>query len=153
MAEVLFYHLTRTPLEVTLPELLEKSRARGWNVAVRGGSAERLKWLDERLWAGSDTGFLPHGQVGGAYDADQPILLGTGAENLNNAEILFLVDMAAVEAKDAAGYERVCVVFDGNDEEALNHSRALWKTLTDAGLPSKYWSQEGGSWQQKASKN
>ncbi|MFT7524252.1 MAG: DNA polymerase-3 subunit chi, partial [Candidatus Paceibacteria bacterium] len=61
MAEVLFYHLTRTPLEVTLPDLLTKSRARGWNVVVRAGSAERLDWLDQRLWLGADTSFLAHG--------------------------------------------------------------------------------------------
>ena len=154
MAEVLFYHLTRTPLEVTLPELLEKSRARGWKVCVRGGSKERLKWLDDRLWTLGDTSFLPHALAdGGVNDANQPILLTTGKDNANAAEILFLVDMATVDAKQAGEYERVCVVFDGSDEDALNHSRGQWKMLTEAGLPAKYWSQEGGNWQQKAGKN
>jgi DNA polymerase-3 subunit chi len=153
MAEVLFYHLTRTPLEVTLPDLLTKSRARGWNVVVRAGSAERLDWLDQRLWLGADTSFLAHGLAGGGADADQPILLTTGTDVPNNADILFAVDRATVSASEANDFARVCVVFDGNDEPALTQAREQWKMLTDAGLPAKYWSQEGGGWAEKASKN
>jgi DNA polymerase III subunit chi len=153
MAEVLFYHLTRTPLEATLPELLVKSRARGWNVVVRCGSKERLEWLDQRLWLGEETSFLAHGLAGGDKDMDQPILLTNTSETPNNAEILFVVDMAEVSANEATDFTRVCVVFDGNDQTALSHAREQWKSLTDAGLPAKYWSQEGGNWAEKASKN
>jgi len=153
MAEILFYHLTRTPLEVTLPDLLEKSRSRGWKAVVRGGSAERLAWLDARLWTGSDIGFLPHGIEGGPHDADQPVLLTTGDTTANGAEILFAVDGAAVSDAEAGVFQRVCVVFDGSDETALSYARGQWKQLTDAGYPAKYWSQESGKWEQKASKN
>ncbi|HMR61928.1 DNA polymerase III subunit chi, partial [Amaricoccus sp.] len=46
MAEVLFYHLTATPLDRTLPDLLEKSLARGWRVLLRCGTQEGLAALD-----------------------------------------------------------------------------------------------------------
>ena len=46
MSEVLFYHLTATPLERTLPELLEKALGRGWRVVVRCGSHAGLAELD-----------------------------------------------------------------------------------------------------------
>ena len=153
MAEVLFYHLTQTPLERTLPDLLAKSRARGWNVVVRSGSEDRLEWLDKRLWLGLDTDFLAHGREGGTFDVDQPILLTLGTNIPNDAQILFAVDMADVTGSEAADFTRVCIVFDGNDEAALVHARNQWKSLTEAGLPAKYWSQESGNWQVKAEKN
>ena len=36
MGAAYFYHLTRAPLEVTLPMLLGKAQQAGWRVAVRG---------------------------------------------------------------------------------------------------------------------
>ncbi|MEO0502472.1 MAG: DNA polymerase III subunit chi, partial [Pseudomonadota bacterium] len=79
MGAAYFYHLTRRPLEVALTELLEAARKRDMRVAVRGPELARLAWLDEKLWASPEDGFLPHGMAGGAHDADQPVLLTTGA--------------------------------------------------------------------------
>jgi DNA polymerase-3 subunit chi len=45
--------------------------------------------------------------------------------------------------------ERVCILFDGNDEAALQVARGQWKALTDAVCEAQYWSQEGGSWAMK----
>lgn len=153
MPEVYFYHLTRSPLEETLPDLLEKCRARNWNVLVKAKDDTRLTWLDARLWLGADTGFLPHGLAGSAYDADQPVLLTTQETNPNAAQILMAVDGAAVSQTEIAGFLRVCVLFDGNDDAALMHARAQWKQITDLDCPARYWSQESGSWAEKASKN
>lgn len=153
MAEVFFYHLTRTPLEVTLPDLLEKTLSRDWKAVVRGTSAQRLEWLDKVLWTASDDSFLPHGLAGGEQDADQPILLTTSNETPNLADILMAVDGAEVDVNEVSDFSRVCIIFDGNDEVALNGARAQWKTLTDAGVPATYWSQESGNWAKKASKN
>lgn len=153
MAEVFFYHLTRTPLEATLPDLLEKSIGRGWSVVVRGTDDSRMTWLDEKLWTGRPESFLAHGLVGGPNDALQPILLTTGSDAPNAADILMAVDGAVVSPDEATGYARVCLLFDGNDEAAVTAARVQWKDLTDAGLPARYWSQESGNWAQKAEKN
>lgn len=48
--------------------------------------------------------------------------------------------------------ERVCVLFDGNDDLALNRARGQWKALTDAGCAAQYWSEESGRWEKKAEK-
>ena len=79
MGAAYFYHLTRRPLEATLPTLLEKARGAGWRIAVRGVDAARMDWLDQKLWLGPEEGFLPHGLAGGDHDAHQPILLTTSA--------------------------------------------------------------------------
>jgi DNA polymerase-3 subunit chi len=157
MGEAYFYHLTHSPLEETLPALLQKSREAGWRVLVRGGDAARLAWLDERLWLGE--GFLPHGLAGGAHDAEQPVLLsaapGTAgvAGAANGAEVLMAIDGAEVTAAEVAAFARVCLIFDGNDAAALEAARDQWRRLTAAGLPARYWSQDSGRWEQKAAKN
>lgn len=150
MGAAYFYHLTRKPLEVTLPLLLGKARAAGWRVAVRGTQAERLRWLDEKLWLGPEEEFLPHGLAGGAHDARQPILLTTSAEAANLPHCVMSIDGADVVPDEVGGLERVCVLFDGNDDAALTHARTQWKALTGAGCAAQYWSEASGRWEKKA---
>lgn len=151
MGAAFFYHLTRRPLEQTLPVLLGKAREAGWRIAVRGADTGRMEWLDEKLWQGPDDGFLPHGLAGGPHDADQPILLTTGAA-ANDPACLMTVDGAEVSPEEVQALERVCVLFDGHDPEALNRARGQWKALTDAGCSAQYWSEESGRWEKKAEK-
>ncbi len=150
MGAVYFYHLTRQPLEQTLPVLLDKARQAGWRIAVRGTDPARLDWLDEKLWLGPEEGFLPHGRAGGPHDADQPILLTTEFEAANEPSCVMAVDGASVEPSEVEAMERVCILFDGNDGEAVQHARGQWKTLTSAGCSAQFWSEESGRWEKKA---
>lgn len=150
MGEAYFYHMIRTPLEATLPTLLGKALEQGWRVAVRGGEAARLDWLDERLWLGD--GFLPHGRAGGPHDADQPVLLlaeGEGGDN--GATCLVSVDGAEIAPDAMREAVRAMILFDGNDPEAVERARSQWRAVTGAGLVAKYFSQETGRWALKAS--
>lgn len=153
MAEVYFYHLTSSPLEQALPDLLEKVRANNWRALVRGTDTGQLTKLDATLWNYRDTTFMPHGLAGGEHDAQQPILLTTGSENANASDILLLVHQAKTDAAEVAQFTRVCLMFDGNNPDALNAARGDWKTLTDAGIPAQYWAQENGRWMKKAEKS
>lgn len=150
MGVVFFYHLTRHPLEVTLPMLLEKAGAAGWRVEVRGTSRQRMEWLDEKLWLEPEDGFLPHGLAGGAHDADQPVLLTTGGGAANDPACLMTIDGAALDASEVQRLERVCILFDGHDAQAVQAARVQWKTLTGAGCSAQYWSEESGRWTKKA---
>lgn len=149
--EVFFYHMTRSPLEATLPVLLQRSLQAGWKICLRGTDPKRMAWLDERLWTVSDDGFLPHGLSGGPHDADQPVLLTTDVTLTNGADALISVDGAAVSASEMAGLTRVSILFDGNDPDAVAHARTQWKEVVAAGCTAKYWSQESGRWEMKAS--
>ncbi len=150
MGQAFFYHLTRSPLEVTLPMLLAKALQAGWHVIVRGTDPARLDWLDQKLWAGAEEGFLPHGIAGGKHDDMQPVLLTTGTETPNSAQCLMAVDGAEVMGAECGALERVCVIFDGNDEAALARARGQWKALTSAGIAAQYWSEADGRWEKKA---
>ena len=150
MGAAYFYHLTRRPLEVALAELLEAARKRDMRVAVRGQAAERLAWLDEKLWLIGDGSFLPHGRAGGSHDADQPILLTDQAVAANDPACVMCVDGAEISQAEVTALERVCILFGGNDETAVQAARVQWKALTDAGCSAQYWSQETGRWEKKA---
>ena len=137
--EVWFYHLERSALDQVLPELLEKTLARGWKALVRAGARERVEHLDGWLWAYRDDSFLPHGPADDPFAERQPIVLTTSADNPNGAEAVFLIDGA--EAPDLAGYKRCTLLFDGRDEAALALARGRWKTFKAQGLPVSYWRQ------------
>jgi len=149
VAEVIFYHLTRNPVDVTLQGLLTRALERKWRVVVRGRERARLEWLDEKLWMGAEEDFLPHGLSGGPHDADQPVLLTETRALPNGAACLMTVDGALLDPAEAAGLERVCVLFDGNNTEELEGARGLWKTIASAGLAAQYWSEESGRWEKK----
>ncbi|WP_343079302.1 DNA polymerase III subunit chi [Ostreiculturibacter nitratireducens] len=148
-ATAMFYHLTRSPVEATLPMLLQKSLDAGWRVVVRGRDTARMSWLDEKLWLAPEEGFMPHGLAGGAHDALQPVLLTCAREMPNRPACLISVDGAEVSADEGEGLERLCVLFDGNDDASLSVARAQWKMLTGAGMKAQYWSEESGRWQLK----
>ena len=137
--EVWFYHLERTSLDQALPELLEKTLARGWKAVVRAGAAERIEHLDGWLWSYRDDSFLAHGTADEPHPARQPILLTTNFERPNAAEALFLIDGA--EAGELEGYRRCILLFDGRDEGAITQARGQWAAFRKQGLPVAYWRQ------------
>lgn len=152
MGAAFFYHLTRSPLERALQMLLERSLANGWRVVVRGNDPARMDWLDQKLWLGAEDQFLPHGLSGGAHDALQPVLLTCAADAPNDPACLMAVDGADVSPQEVQSLDRVCILFDGQDDSAVSVARGQWKTLTDAGCAAQYWSEESGRWEKKAEK-
>jgi DNA polymerase-3 subunit chi len=149
MTEILFYHLQRHPLERVLPALVEKSLERGWRVVVQAASEERVEALDAHLWIFRDDSFLPHGTWREAEAAEQPVLLTVHDSNPNGAAVRFLVDGAPVPV-DAAGYERIVLLVDGNDPDAVAAARERWSDGKAKGFEVTYWqADENGRWQRK----
>jgi DNA polymerase-3 subunit chi len=150
VTEILFFHLQNQPLEKVLPTLLSRSLERGWRAIVKASSEERLKALDDHLWTFSDESFLPHG-TDLQPDADaHPVLLTLGDANSNGATVLFLVENAPLPAEIAA-YDRVTLLFDGEDVEALAGARETWSAVKRAGHEATYWQETpAGRWEKKA---
>ena len=149
MTEVLFYHLQNMSLDNVLPPLLEKSLERGWRVVVQSTSEERADALDAHLWTYRDDSFLPHAtwRVGDA--AEQPIVLTAGEGNPNRANVRFLVDSAALPV-DSESYQRLVLVFNGDDSDALAAARSAWTDCKTRGLDVTYWqADERGRWQKR----
>lgn len=149
MPEIRFYHLTRTPLEGALPTMLERTLERGQRALVRGGHADRLRFLDALLWTANDAGFLPHGIDGDPDPARHPVWLTTTGEAPNDPDVLFLIDGAGAETPEMAGFETTAILFDGHDPAAVEAARTQWRTVTAEGLAAIYWAQERGRWVRK----
>jgi DNA polymerase-3 subunit chi len=149
MTEMLFYHLQHQPLDKVLPTLIEKSLERGWRVAVQAASEERVEALDAHLWTYRDDSFLPHGTWRDPAVSEQPVVLTVNDDNPNRANVRFLLDGAAVPA-DADSYERIVLVFDGEDPDAVSAARAHWGDAKSRGFDVTYWQpDEEGRWQRK----
>ncbi len=149
MAEVLFYHLTESTLEDALPGLLERSLQRGWKAVVQTGSEERRDALDAHLWTFREDSFLAHGSDREPHAADQPVVLTTGQDNPNAAEIRFLVDGAS--PPDIGPYQRAVFLFDGHDADQLEAARGHWKLMKAGGHSVTYWQQTPDRrWERKA---
>jgi DNA polymerase-3 subunit chi len=144
VCDVWFYHLERASLEQVLPELLEKTLSRGWRAQVRSADTARIEAMDNWLWTYREDSFLPHGVAGEPFAERQPVLLAAAADNLNNAQALFVLDG---DPGDLAGYERCVVIFDGRHEPSLQSARGLWSRYKKAGHGATYWRQgESRGW-------
>jgi DNA polymerase III subunit chi len=149
MTEILFYHLKGQTPEQVLPALLQKSLERGWRVVVQASSDERVEALDAHLWTWRDDAFLPHGTWRDAEAAEQPIVLTVTEENPNGATVRFLVDGAGMSG-NAAGYERIVLLFDGEDPDAVDAARVRWSEAKASGAEVTYWQpDEKGRWRRQ----
>jgi DNA polymerase-3 subunit chi len=153
MTEVLFYHLKGQTPEQVLPALLQKSLERGWRVVIQASSDERVEALDAHLWTWRDDSFLPHGTSRDGEATEQPIMLTATEGNPNGATVRFLVDGAEMtdDLTDAGkGYERIVMLFDGDDPHAVEAARARWTKAKAAGAEVTYWrADENGRWQRQ----
>lgn len=149
MAEILFYHLTESTLDEALPGLVERSLTRGWRVTIQALTEERRDALDSLLWTFSDASFVAHGTDQEPNPELQPVLLTTSQVNLNGATVRFLVEGAALE--DASSYDRLVVMFDGHNQDQLEHARTQWKAFKTENHDLTYWQQTPDRrWERKA---
>lgn len=143
-AEWWFYHIEQGSLDAAIAPLIEKCLERKWRVVV-AGHEETVERLDRALWTWRDDSFVPHGRA--RADADRhPVLLSTEAIPTNSAKVAVLLDGSDAHA---ALFERVMVVFDGQDETARAKARQQYKTALDGGVTARYFQQEKGGWTEK----
>lgn len=146
MAEIGFYHLTRTALEPALGRLLTKVLESGKRAVVMASSAERIEALARSLWTWRADSFLPHGSAKDGHAEQQPVFLTTQPEVPNGASVLVLVDGAEADPIPE-GIDRVLIMFDGQDQATVQRAREAWKTHQDKGDKLVYWQQtERGGW-------
>lgn len=150
MSEVWFYHLEKRALEDVLPELLERTLARGWRAVVRAESSDRAQAIDSLLWTFDEESFLPHAQTGDGDAAAQPILITVEPGNPNGAHVLFCVGGATADDWNESAFSRIVVLFDGRDTSALTAARSAWKSLKQRGCEATYWRQSvHGKWEKQ----
>lgn len=144
MTEIFFYHLERSTADQVLPNLLEKTRAKGWRALVKCADQPSLDAVDEALWTYREESFLPHGTSG----ADEPILLTLEDERVNGAQAAFLMPGTQMETDSLRAFERCVLLFGHEDAPA---ARQAWRAFKDEGFAVTYWKQApDGRWEKAA---
>ena len=142
-----FYHLEASTVEGVLPELLEKTRKKGWKALVKLPEAQ-LKEMDDYLWTYRDDSFLPHGRDDEPMVDQQPVTLSASATTAQGYQALFLLGGSDVE--DMNGVERCMVMINGRSETDVAHERKRWNALKEAGSNLSYYQQnDRGRWDKK----
>ncbi|MBV9330660.1 MAG: DNA polymerase III subunit chi, partial [Alphaproteobacteria bacterium] len=75
---------------------------------------------------------------------NQPVLITLEPGNANSAQVQFLIghfgdDWAAV---GTASLQRVVLLFDGRDEDAVRNARLAWKAALGTGHDVTYWKED-----------
>ena len=121
MAEIGFYHLTRTSVIAALPPLLGRTLAAGERALILCASDQQVATIDDALWLSQNPDWLPHGTAATPHPEWQPIYVASVEINPADAGFLFLTFGAATP--NLAGYKRVFDLFDGTDEAAVAAAR------------------------------
>lgn len=153
MAEIRFYHLTRTGIEQALPGIVHKALSAGHRIVVQTRDDAETERISTALWSARPDWFLPHGMKGDARPAMHPVWIAPDGENPNAATVLIMLAGALpAEGRLPEWAGLCCDLFDGRDESALNAARARWKNLKESGQDHSltYWQQGEKGWEQKA---
>jgi len=149
LTEYWFYHLKVSPLEAVLPDLLEKTRARGWRTLLRVPQPH-LKELDNFLWTFRDDAFLPHGRDDEPLADSHPILLSHTAPDSRGFDCVFCLE--GIENLEISPRTTRCIIIiDGRRENSIQSARRDWKHLKEQGAAISYWQQnDRGRWEKRA---
>lgn len=149
MTEVSVYKLTVTPLEKTLPKLMEKVLQGGKRAVIVSPSSERVEVLNTLLWTYTTLTFLPHGSAADGFADQQPIWLTSQVENPNHSDVIVLCDGA--QASSLQGFSRCLDLFDGNDVESTQEANKRIEQYKSQGYEVSYWQQDPkGTWQKQS---
>ena len=148
MSEVFFYHLTQTRIEVALPKILERAVSADWLVELRIGTESNVEFISDAIWKGPDDSFLPHCLEDNDKLYDYPIVLSKSPLS-ELRDCLIVIEQAELQNNEVEKFKRVCLLFDSKNEVELTKARASWKSLSDAGVNTVYWTEDQGTWKKK----
>jgi DNA polymerase-3 subunit chi len=133
MTQVDFYVLEPTgggSRQTLACRIAEKAWSQGHRVLVHCASAEEARQVDRLLWTFRDQSFVPHGLLGEADVALNPVLVTHGGEAGEEHDVL--VNLAPATPVCFSRFARVAEPVD-NDPEARAASRERFKFYRDRG--------------------
>lgn len=148
MNEIRFYHLQRQSPERALPALLTKALQSGKHILVQTNSVKSAKQISEALWTYDPDSFLPHVLQDDEFSTNNAVVITHTNDNPNAAKII--INLHGTLPNTPEDFDLCCVLFDGNDAEALTAARAHWKDYKAQDKALTYWQQSDKGWEQKA---
>lgn len=113
--------------------LAEKAWRQGRRVLLHTGSAEEARHLDRLLWTYRDGSFVPHGPLGDADPALNPVLIcRQGQEPAEEHDVL--INLASEIPTFFSRFDRVAECVD-HDEAARKACRQRYRYYQEHGYP------------------
>lgn len=112
--------------------IAEKARLAGHRVLLHTLSDEEISHLDRLLWTYWDQRFIPHGRLGRDDPALNPILIGDGADALDEHDVL--INLAGALPTFFSRFERLVECVD-RDPAVRQAGRERFRYYREHGYP------------------
>lgn len=140
-----FYATHQDNILKVLAMLLQKIKLHNDKAIILATNQEEAEYVDNYLWAQS--GWLPHSLKHGEYEKDANIVISYDS-NINDfanniihqAKYLFVINNALLLSMPQ--WDKVCIIFDQNDESTVAFNRNRWKEYTLLNWELYFYNQE-----------
>ena len=148
--QVAFYHLQKTGVLDSLPALVDKIYGLGLKAFIYHIDESVLSGLDKALWTYTPLSFIPHEIVASDQEVDYeraPIILCNDLRKLHNSNVFIALTDYKIEDV-VSKTDRVVDMFDGRQDQDIQHARDRWQAYALKKVPCVYWTQSlVGKWE------
>jgi DNA polymerase-3 subunit chi len=123
VTEVLFYTHADNPLDVAR-RIATKAYGQGKQVMIYAPDATVADAIDRLLWATPALDFVPHCRDSDTQASETPVLIGTDAGALQNADVM--INLHSGQPPAFARFERLVEIV-GLDEAGIEQGRERWR--------------------------
>lgn len=110
----------------------EKARNAGHRVLIHTTSDDESRHMDQLLWTYNKSSFVPHGLLGDADPAQNPVLIGNAHSDHEEHDVL--INLATEVPTVFSRFSRLAECVD-NDEVVRTASRERYRFYRDRGYP------------------
>ncbi|MES2370698.1 MAG: DNA polymerase III subunit chi [Pseudomonadota bacterium] len=133
MTEITFYTFADNPLDVAR-RVATKAIGQGKQVMIYAPDAAVADAIDRLLWTTPALGFVPHCRDRDARANETPILIGTDADALRQADVM--INLHHEQPPAFARFERLAEIV-GQDESGREQGRARYRFYQTRGYALK----------------
>ena len=133
MTEITFYTFADDPLDVAR-RVAAKAHSQGKRVMIYAPDAATADAIDRLLWTTPALSFVPHCRDSDALASETPVLIGTRADALRQADVM--INLHAEQPPAFARFERLVEIV-GQDDAGREQGRARYRFYQTRGYALK----------------
>ena len=133
MTEITFYTFADDPLDVAR-RVAAKAHGQGKQVMIYAPDVAVVDAIDRLLWTTPALGFVPHCRDSDALAGETPVLIGTHADALRQADVM--INLHHEQPPAFARFERLVEIV-GQDETGREQARARYRFYQTRGYALK----------------
>ena len=123
MTEITFYTFADSPLDVAR-RVAAKAHGQGKQVMIYAPDAAVADTIDRLLWTTPALAFVPHCRDSDALAGETPVLIGTDANAVREADVM--INLHTEPPPAFARFERLVEIV-GQDETGIEEGRARYR--------------------------